>query len=160
MANTNMIPVDPINQTYAIIFSNVPSNYTCEDIILKHLTKSKRSKTEINHDRWKKIIRTIEIKRKESKCYVIFSSIFYWCKYIRIVDNREHANLEYAMHPNYLPTLQHPYSVNLLSTNANNQLINLYNMRMIKKEEEKKGKKGIISYTFMYDNNIYISTKP
>eukprot|EP01084_Bolivina_argentea_P201694 344726_1 len=43
---------------------------------------------------------------------------------------------------------------------ANNQLINLYDMRMITKEDEKKGKKGIISYTFMYDNNIYISTKP
>eukprot|EP01084_Bolivina_argentea_P210450 358198_1 len=143
MALTSMIPIDPINQTYAIIFSNIPSNYTCKDIILNHLT----NKTEINYDRWKKIIRIIEIDTENNKCFVIFSSIFYWCKYSRKIRNHE-KQLKWTIHPKYFSTIQHPSVVNFISTNGNNEKINLYNMS-----------KCSICYTFMHDTNMYISCK-
>ena len=64
-------------QTFAIIFGNVPSHYTVKDIILNHLTKSKSTNTITTEklDRWRKAIRLIDIVKSIHCHHIIHTDL-------------------------------------------------------------------------------------
>lgn len=145
-----MSTVDASKQTFAIIFSKLPSNYTAKDVILRHLSfKSKRDETISANklERWRRAIRLIDIDDNKRECKVIFSSIFYWCKYSRHVLSTE-KQLEVAIYPKYFQSILHPSNIDLIASNFNNDLIKLYNLPS-----------SIVSYTFTHNDILYISSK-
>lgn len=135
--------MEPTKQVFAIIFGKVPPNYTVEHIISNHLCFKSGHKFE----RWKRAIRMIDIDDKKKECKVIFSSIFYWCKYSRNVLNKE-KKLSVGIYPKYFQSILHPSNIDFVASNCNDQLIKLYSLPS-----------SIVSYTFIYDNTINISTK-
>ena len=142
--------MDATKQTFAIIFGKVPSNYTAKDMILNHLSfKSKADDTITSSklERWRRAIRLIDIDEEKHECKVIFSSIFYWCKYSRHVLSKE-KKLSVAICPKYFQSILHPSNIDLIASNCNNQLIKLYNLPS-----------SIVSYTFTHNDTIYVSSK-
>eukprot|EP01084_Bolivina_argentea_P087834 158601_1 len=134
---------NPINQTLAIMFANVPSDYTVNDIILKHLNyvPNKTEITNKQHQRWLRAIRLIEFT-SNNKCVIVFSSIFYWAKISRLVLKRE-KKLKVSVHPKYYTTIEHAQNIDLICSN-----IRLYNISS-----------STVSYTFITNNSLWITTK-
>eukprot|EP01084_Bolivina_argentea_P261586 442121_1 len=140
-------PINPIDQTFAIIFSNVPSHFTWKDIILNHFNASNRcSISDKASNRWRRILRIIEFT-PHNKCIIIFSSIFYFCKYARLVSRQNNKGIKVSIHPKYYKSIRRVSNIDFAASNTNNKLIKLHNINTV------------IAYTFIHNKSIYMTTK-
>ena len=143
---------DLFDQTLAVIFKGIPKDYTCKDILLNHLSNPKKKNKNANAnkqisakslERWRRIIRVIHIDSSTQEAHVIFSSIFYFCKYSRNAFNRQTDKISAIIHPKWFKTIKRPSNIDLISST-----IKLFNIPP-----------SIISYSFIANDTVFISTK-
>lgn len=78
---------------------------------------------------------------------VAFSSIFYWCKYSRHIIKQKELNTK--IHPKFYENIERSSCIDFVASNCNQQLVRLFTLA-----------EGVISYLFLHNQCIYISTKP
>ena len=77
---------------------------------------------------------------------MVFSSIFYWCKYARHILNQK--DLSASIHPKFYETIARPSNIDFIASNCKQELVRLFGMS-----------EGVVSYVFVHNHSIYISSK-